>query len=279
MLSTAIIVFREILEIAMILGVVLAATRGLPGRALWIGLGLFGGIAGAGLVALFANAISNAASGMGQELFNALILFTAATVIGWTAIWMRTHARELVMELRQTGADVIQGKVPGFSLSLIIGLALLREGSEIVLFLYGMLLSGQSVISVTIGGVIGLALGLIVGMLLYFGLVKMSPKHMLKATGWLLILLVAGLSSQGAGYLSAAGYFSGFSTPLWNTSWLLSEDGMVGKALHSLIGYSARPTAIEAVFYVATLFGLLAIIRLIDKRHGQIPANKKLLPG
>lgn len=273
MLSTSIIIFREILEIAMILGVVLAATRGLPGRTLWIGGGFAGGLFGASLVAIFTQAISNAASGMGQEFFNAMILFTATAVIGWTAIWMRTHARELVTQLRQTGQDVIAGKVPGFSLSLIIGLTILREGSEIVLFIYGMFLSGQTISSIMAGSAIGLGAGLVAGILLYMGLIKMSARYMLKITGWLLILLVAGLSSQGAGYLSAAGYFSGLSAPLWNTSWLLADDGIPGKALHSLIGYSARPSGIEVIFYIATLLGLLSLIKLLDKHERKTPAT------
>jgi high-affinity iron transporter len=268
MYSTAIIIFREILEIAMILGVVLAATRGLPGRAVWIGTGFAGGLLGAGIVALFAEAISNAASGMGQEFFNACILFTAATVIGWTAIWMRSHAREFVVELKHAGKEVAAGRLPGFSLSLIIGLAILREGSEIVLFIYGMVLSGQTPASIVMGSILGLALGTITGVLLYLGLVKMSARYMLKVTGWLLVLLVAGLSSQGAGYLNAAGYFSGLSMPVWNTSWLLSQGSGLGKALHSLIGYSERPSAIEVIFYCATLLGLLFIMAIMDRRKG-----------
>jgi high-affinity iron transporter len=265
MLSTAIIIFREILEIAMILGVVLAATRGLPGRATWIAGGFFSGLAGAALVAVFAKAISQAASGMGQEFFNAMILFTAAIVIGWTAVWVRTHAREMVAQFREMGKEVAAGKLPGLSLAIVIGLAILREGSEIVLFIYGMIVSGQTASSIVIGSIIGITLGTIVGFMLYFGLIKMSAKYMLKVTGWLLVLLVAGLSSQGAGYLSAAGYFDHLSTPLWNTSWLLSEDGIVGKSLHSLIGYSARP-------YVGTLVGIVSLIAYIDRNKQPLVA-------
>jgi high-affinity iron transporter len=264
-LPSAVIIFREVLEIAMILGVVLAATRGLPGRGVWIGAGFGAGIVGAGLVAVFAQAISNAASGMGQECFSALILFTAAAVIGWTAIWMRSHARDLVAELRETGQKVIRGELPGISLSLIIGLTILREGSEIVLFIYGMTFT-QSAPAIVMGSLIGLGLGLVAGALLYLGLIKMSARYMLRVTGWLLVLLVAGLSSQGAGFLSAAGYFPGLSRPLWNSAWLLSEDSVAGKALHSLMGYSERPSGIQALFYVATLLGMLVIMAVMDRR-------------
>jgi high-affinity iron transporter len=92
MFSTAIIIFRETIEIAMILSVIFAATRGLAGRMLWIAGGLAAGLACAGLVAAFAETISDSLSGLGQEFFNALILFAAAIVIGSTVVWMRTHA-------------------------------------------------------------------------------------------------------------------------------------------------------------------------------------------
>jgi len=263
MFATAIIVFREALEIAMILGVVLAATRGLPGRTRWVMGGLIGGLLGAGLVAVFAESISAAMAGMGQEMFNAIILFTAALMIGWTVVWIRTHAREMTLHLRTVGYDVRDGKLPFYSLSLIVGLALLREGSEITLFIYGMLASGQPPSSIITGSLTGLVFGTVAGIMLYYGLIKLSARYMLSVTSWLLMLLVAGLTAQGAGYLSAAGYFSTLSAPVWDSSWLLSDTSLAGQALHSLIGYTAQPTMVELLFYFGALLGLLALMRLI----------------
>lgn len=261
MLSTAIVIFRETLEIAMILGVVLAATRGLSGRLPWIAGGFAAGAGGAGLVALSTGELSHAFSGLGQELFNAGVLFAAAIMIGWTVLWMHKHAREMSANLKQVGHDVATGAMPLYSLSLIVGLSLLREGSEIVLFIYGMLLSGQSAASITGGTLAGLALGITAGIMLYYGLLKIPARYALKVTSRLLILLVAGLMSQCAGFLSAAGYFSDFSTPVWDSSWLLSEDSIIGKTLHSLIGYSAEPTAIQLVFYAVTLGCIVTLMR------------------
>ncbi len=127
MLSTAIVIFREALEIALIVGIILAATHGLQGRMKWILGGMAAGSAGAGLVACFAQTISAAASGMGQEFFNAMILFTAALFIGWTVLWMRSHGRAMTLHFKQVGHDVMAGKLPFYSLSLIIALAILRE--------------------------------------------------------------------------------------------------------------------------------------------------------
>ncbi|NBO18171.1 MAG: iron permease [Proteobacteria bacterium] len=266
MLSAAIVVFREALEIAMILGIVLAATRGLPRRGAWVAAGLFAGLCGAGLVALCAESISNAAQGMGQELFNAGILFTAALVIGWTAVWMQTHARQMSMQLKHMGKQVLEGNLPHYTLAVVVGLAMLREASEIVLFVYGMLASGQAAATVLAGTSLGLMLGSALGLLLYFGLMKMPARYALKVTSWMLILLVAGLSAQGAMFLSAAGYYPDFSQPVWDSSWLLSEQSMTGRVLHALIGYSSQPTQVYLVFYAVTLSGLVMLIRRANRR-------------
>jgi high-affinity iron transporter len=278
MLSTAIIIFREILEITMIVGIVLAATRGMAGRGQWIALGLAGGMTGAVLIAVFADSISQSLSGVGQEIFNAAILFSAAIMIGWTVLWMRKHAREMSTHIKQVGQQIISGKLPHYSLALIIGLAMLREGAEIVLFMYSMIISGQEITSIIYGSAIGLFIGLSCGVLLYFGLLKIPARYALKVTSWILVLLVAGLASQGAGYLSAAGYFASIpEKALWDTSAFISQDSIIGKTLHSLIGYSARPMPIELIFYVGTLVGLCILMSVGDRIKRPVSAVTALI--
>jgi high-affinity iron transporter len=91
MLATAIIVFREVLEAALVVGIVLAASRGVAGRGLWVSSGIAAGVLGAALVAACASAIATAVNGIGEELFNAAILFTAVAMLGWHNIWMNRH--------------------------------------------------------------------------------------------------------------------------------------------------------------------------------------------
>src|SRR3546814_9886016 len=110
MLASAIIVFREVLEAALIVGIVLAATQGVTGRGRWIGAGIGGGVLGAILVALFAEAISGLAEGMGQELFNASVLFLAVVMLGWHNVWMSRHGRALPEEMAEVGRDVSSGE-------------------------------------------------------------------------------------------------------------------------------------------------------------------------
>src|SRR6267154_5770695 len=98
MLATAIIVFREVLEAALIVGIVMAASRGVPQRGAWIAAGVGGGVLGAIAVAAAAETIAEAVAGIGQEIFNAIVLFAAVAMLGWHNIWMSRHGRELAVD-------------------------------------------------------------------------------------------------------------------------------------------------------------------------------------
>ena len=265
MFSIAIIVFREVLEIALILGVLLAATRGLPNRAPWVWLGLLLGIAGAGIVAFFADAISQAAEGMGQEMMNATILFIAATLIGWTVIWMNGHGRELTQHFKQVGTDVIKGIKPKYTLTIVVALSVLREGSEIVMFLYSSLVTGGKTNLLIIGSIVGTCMGIIAGIGIYYGLMKIPIKKVLTVTSWLLMLLVAGMVAQAFGYLSAAGKVPDLIPMVWDTSRIVSEGSLLGKILHILVGYTDRPSGIQLLVYLLTIGGLFVAIKTVGQ--------------
>ncbi|MBL4246519.1 FTR1 family protein [Vibrio fluvialis] len=252
MLSSAIIVFREVLEAALIVTILMAATKGLPGRTRWIFGGVTAGLFGALAVAFSAGAIASTFEGMGQELFNAGILLTAVLMLAWHNIWMSKHARELVAHLKQVSSKVNEGSLPLYFLSVATGLAVLREGSEVVLFLYGVAAGGDSGISLLTGGIFGVISGIIAGALLYFGLLRIPTHLLFKVTGWMILFLAAGLAASAAGYLMQAGILTA-QAPLWNSSSILSERSIAGQLLHILVGYQARPTAIQLTFYLATL--------------------------
>lgn len=252
MFSSAIIVFREVLEAALVITIVLAATQGVLKRHLWIAGGVAGGLAGAVLVASIAEQISMSFEGAGQELFNATILFSAVAMLAWHNMWMSRHAKTLVAHLKRVGSSVSSGELPMYFLSTAVGLAVLREGSEVVLFMHGIAAGGSDSGSLLTGGLLGLAGGCALGALIYFGLLRIPPGQLFRITGWLILFLAAGMAASAAGYLVQAGVISG-SKPLWNSSGLLSQHSMAGQVLHVLIGYQDRPTAVHLSFYVATL--------------------------
>src|ERR1700729_1884611 len=110
MLASLIIVLREAMEAGLIVGVVLAATKGVAGRSRWVAGGIAAGVLGASLVALFAAALSDAFEGAGQEVFTAGILCFAVLMLSWHIIWMSRHARSVAAELREVGQAVRLGQ-------------------------------------------------------------------------------------------------------------------------------------------------------------------------
>jgi high-affinity iron transporter len=280
MLPTAIIVFREVLEAALIVGIVMAASRGALGRGLWVSGGIAAGVLGATGVAAFAATIAAAAEGMGQELFDAGILFAAVGMLGWHNIWMSRHGRELAGSAMQLGNDVRSGARPLWALAFAVALAVLREGSEIVLFLYGIALAGQGgPLAMVIGGVIGLAFGVAAGTAIYWGLVSIPMRLLFRVTSWLVLLLAAGLASQGAAFLMQADLLPPLGSNLWDTSFLLSDQGLAGRILHTLIGYTAQPAGIQLVFYVATLLTIGGLMRLVGSGERSRPSGPAVSPA
>jgi high-affinity iron transporter len=266
MLGTGIIVFREVLEAALIVGIVMAASAGAPRRGVWVSCGLAAGVAGAALVALFAAKIAAAAAGIGQELMNATILLLAVAMLGWHNIWMSRHGRELAATARAVGDAVTSGARPLYVLAVVTGLAVLREGSETVLFLYGIATGGDlSAASLMVGGTLGLVGGVAVGTALYFGLLRIPTRRLFVVTSWMVLLLAAGMASQAAGFLVQADLLPALGEAVWNTSAVLTEDSVLGKALHTLIGYVSRPDGIQILFYIVTLSGIWLLTRAAGK--------------
>jgi high-affinity iron transporter len=285
MLAAAVIVAREVLEAALIIGVIMAATRGLDGRGRWIAGGVAGGLMGAGMVAALAGSIVAAISGQGQELFNASVLFAAVAMLGWHNVWMSRHGRELSRQMAETGHAVLVGNRPLYALSAVVGLAVLREGSEVVLFLYGMILAGGSgAVAAVGGGALGLGIGAALGTALYQGLIRVPLRAVFKVTGWLILLLAAGMAAQGSKYLVQAGWLPSLGRRIWDTSAILPEDGIIGQILHTLVGYADRPTGMQIVVYVVTLLAIGLAMRSSGNVDGgrrapvEVAAEVKAVP-
>ena len=264
MLGALIIVFREVIEAGLIVGIVLAATRGVPQRGRWIAAGVAAGLAGAGLLAAFAEQVANSVAGVGQELFNAGVLAVAVVMLAWHNIWMARHGRELATTLREVGAAVSTGSRTMLALSVVVGVAVLREGSEVVLFLYGVAISGGETAGALIaGGAMGLALGVALSALTFIGLVRIPPQYLFGATTTLITLLAAGLAAQCVVFLQQAGLVTALSATMWDTSGLLSDTSLPGRVLHTLIGYTDQPSAMQVLVYAATLIAIVAATRLV----------------
>jgi len=261
MLGALIIVFREVIEAGLIVGIVMAATRGVAERGRWVTIGVVGGVLGASIVAMFAGAISDAFQGSGQELFNASVLGIAVLMLMWHNAWMARHGREIADEMRRVGTAVSEGAKPLTALAVVVGLAVLREGSEVVLFLYGILASGTTVSATLLGGVLGIVAGAVFTALTYFGLLAIPSRYIFSVTSWLIALLAAGMAAQSVHFLNNAGLVQALDKTVWDTSWLLSEGGIFGRMLHALIGYTERPTQMQLLVYILTLVAMYLLMR------------------
>jgi high-affinity iron transporter len=153
------------------------------------------------------------------------------------------------------------------ALALVVGLATLREGSEVVLFLYGIVVTGTSVSSLLLGGALGLAAGAAFTALTYYGLLAIPPRYIFTVTTVLITLLAAGMAAQAAQFLDAAGVINVLGQRLWDSSAWLPQDSIVGRLLHTLIGYTDRPTELELIAYVATLAIMTALTWIAASTH------------
>lgn len=273
MFAAALIVFREVLEAALVLSIVAAATNMVAGRNRWLSIGVAGGLVGALGVALFAERIAEAMEGLGQEYFNATVLFVAVAMLGWHNIWMQRHGRELAAQMSAVGAAVSSGARPLYAVAVAVGLAVLREGSEVVLFLYGIASGGTNAADLIIGSSLGLAFGALAGWALYAGLLRLSTRYLFAATSWMILLLAAGMAANGAKFLAQAGALPSLGTRLWDTSWLLSEETVLGQVFHVLVGYVSRPSGIQLAFYLATIVIIGGLMLALNPRRRSGPGE------
>jgi high-affinity iron transporter len=269
-LAALIIVFREVFEAGLIVGIVLAVTRSVPRRNRWIGGGVLAGVAAACLVAAFAGVLSQLFEGMGQELFNAAILAIAVIMLTWHNVWMARHGKEIAGEMRAIGQAVAEGSKSLLALAVVVAVAVLREGSEVALFLYGVAASdGGAAASLTIGALMGLALGVAVCLLTYFGLMRIPPRALFATTTVLITLLAAGMATQAVVFLQRANWLTPLDTVMWDSGWLVSESSIVGRALHTLVGYSDQPTGMQIVIYLAVILVTVMLMRLVGSGRRQ----------
>lgn len=271
MFGSALIIFRETLEAALVISIVAAATRSVSRRTLMISLGVLAGVIGSAVLAGLTETIANMADGSGQELFNAGVLGVAVLMLGWHHVWMSSHGAELARDAKRVGAEVSEGSRGLSAITILIALTVLREGAESVLFLHGMASGDDSSLGDVLGGgALGLVGGATLGVIMYFGLMRIPLKWFFSVTGWMIVLLAAGLAGQMARFLIQADWLPSLVSPLWDTSTILSADSLPGRILHALVGYEPSPSAMQMVFYVATLGVILFVASLVKRQQTSV---------
>ena len=251
--GTFIITLREAFEAALLLGIVYTYLDKVGGRryyryvTLGGALGLLASIS-AGVGVSF---LSGPLLDLGPDLVAAVVIFAAVALLTWHGWWMRQHARALKGELQQR-VEEAQSAGRLWALGTIAFAGVFREGAETVLFLWGLLAQATSAASwsTLAAGVAGVVSAAALGWAIFRGGKQISLQRFFTVTSVLILLLAAGLFSAGIGKLEGLGFLPQPST-LWDSSFLLSDSSVAGGFLGGLVGYRARPSALEVGAYVA----------------------------
>ena len=251
--GTFIITLREAFEAALLLGIVYTYLDKVGGRRYYRYVTLGGAL---GLLASISAGVgvgflSGPLLDLGPDLVAAVVIFAAVALLTWHGWWMRQHARALKGELQQR-VEEAQSAGRLWALGTIAFAGVFREGAETVLFLWGLLAQATSAASwsTLAAGVAGVVSAAALGWAIFRGGKQISLQRFFTVTSVLILLLAAGLFSAGIGKLEGLGFLPQPST-LWDSSFLLSDSSVAGGFLGGLVGYRARPSALEVGAYVA----------------------------
>jgi high-affinity iron transporter len=261
-LSAFVIALREGVEMTLIVGIVLAYLSqigsGRSGRWVWAGTAAAAGVSLVFLGVL--NALSAGFAGTTEAIFEGCAMLLAAAFLTWMIFWMLRASRYVGSELRR-GVDAALAAGAAWGLFFLVFFAVVREGVELALLLFAA--PGEGKLA---GAALGLAAAIGIGVLIYAFGRRIDLRTFFKVTGALLVLFAAGLVTHATHELVESGLISG-GRQLFDLSATLPDDAGIGGLLRTLFGYSADPTAIEGVAYVAYYVAALALwrTRIMDR--------------
>ncbi len=253
MLSSVIIMLREVLEASLIISVLLASSRFFSMSYRWIMHAAGIGFVAAVVLAFTMGDISEMFEGVGQELLIALMLLSVSLMLGASCLNVASHSINRTQEL--TNSKSIR-----LLFSAIVVVSIAREGTEILIYGYAFSFNLEMFLPVLMGGFIGAGIGASLGALIYFGLVNIPQWMMVRIITVLLTLMSASMASEAVLNLIQASWLPSM-LPLWDSSKLLPESSVLGQLLHALVGYEASPTVIQVGIYLFIVLGLALILR------------------
>lgn len=266
--SALLIVFREVLEAGLVISVVVAACAGIRIRHL-VFIGIAAGVLFSCVLALFTNTIENMLSGMGQEVFNAVLLLVAAIMLAWQISWMSVKGKQIADENRREVQLILdKRKNKNYAIAVVVAIAVMREGSEVVLILYGQFASvANSGASMVSGGVLGVIAGILVSWALYRGFILIPLKWIFRGSNIVLTLIAAGLASQGVSILASIDLLPDMGYQVWDTSSFLSDNSDIAAVARAIFGYTATPSGVQLVTWLIVVVAIsLHSARLRAKR-------------
>lgn len=260
MLYSLLVTFREGLEAALILGIVLSYLRrarpGASARPVWLGAGAAAGLSLGAAILLELLAVE--LPGRWQEAIEGFAMLLAVTVLTWMLAWMRRQSATIGRELRQR-VDVALDAGSGFALGLLAFTAVGREGLETALFLFGGSGRADSAAAYWFGAFAGLAIAAAAGAAIYRGSAAIPIRAFFNVSAVALIILAAGMVPNALKELAEARLLFDLGPRLWDTYTLLPDNQGPGRLLAAILGYDASPFAGQVIAYIAYLAAAAAI--------------------
>ena len=236
LLNSVVLVLNETIEAGILISVLLSISQRLKLPAYWWRWATLLGLSGALLYALILPTLSGWFDYSGQEVVNSALQLTIFVI----ALLLITR--------------IIAGETRGLALffTLAMGLAMVREGAEVVVFYLGVTALNEPIASVFTSGFVGLTIGASVGALSYYLLLSIRPKY----AGWIqlgvLALISSGMVLQASQLLMQIDWLPS-SAPLWNSENLLAENSAFGQLAYALLGYESTPGLTEVALYCGAL--------------------------
>ena len=234
------------------------------------------GLALAVALALVLLGVSSWLSDEGQEWFQAIMSLAACALVVQMVVWMKKHGRTLKGEL-ESGARSSVASDNWWGLFVLVAIAVAREGSETVVFLYGTVAAGEdgnSMFMLALAGVAGFVVALLTFWLLQLGGKLITWRRFFRVTEILLLLLAGSLLVGGLDHLISLDVLPTIIDPVWDSSWLLSDSTGVGKILADFAGYRALPALISVLLWVAYWVVVWALLRWVGGKPAPVAAAR-----
>jgi len=253
MLAVLMITWRETIEAALIVGVLLTylAKIGQTKQFRYVYYGVSWAVLASLVFAGLTTYVDLFVAGVGKEIFDAVVLFVAVVVLTHMVVWMHHNAREIRGEI-QKKADLAISSHQLWALAILAFAGVFREGVETVLFLWGLVLQAGGAISFSsevVGGVLGVLFGVVMTWLFFKGFGHLDLRLFFRVSGVLLLFIAAGMLAASVGKLIAADLLPPLLNPLWDSSRLLDERSVIGSIIAGLLGYRSRPSLMEVISY------------------------------
>jgi high-affinity iron transporter len=272
------IVWRESVEALLVVGILhawlrngdAAARKGLP--YLWAGVGV--GVAAAFALGGTLIGLTDVLSGSAQDYFQTSMMLAACVLIVQMVLWMKSHARTLKRDM-EASLQASKNAANWWGVALLAALAIAREGSETVIFLYGLGFgqSGHVGMPQWIAAILGFGLALLTFWLLQLGGKVFSWRAFFRVTEIMLLFLAAGLFESGIDKLISMEVLPTGIDQLWDTSMIVDDSSTFGSLIATLTGYRAHASLTNVVAYALFWMVIWALLR--HRTPGQQPAPKR----